>query len=226
MDSSLVLFALGGVLVAGLVVWTLLARRSQRRAQKQALERLGFRPCPDETARLQEVVERIEHNRGFRYEVREPRRLGDEPLYYYGKVCHGGPRDEASAEEELLFPLKRRTAAGLVLIVKPSSLSEGLAARIIGAVATGPWDAQPDDLRRLELPPDVRGTNILGALAPPGASLYDLVEPGVLSVVQGLGDAGGMFVHFRDEWCSVAGGSAQITFRLEELVSRLRPLLS
>jgi hypothetical protein len=68
-------------------------------------------------------------------------------------------------------------------------------------------------------------TNVLGALGPPGASLYELVDPGTLSVVQGLGDAGGIFVRFRDAWCGVAGPSRQIPFKVEELVARLRPLL-
>jgi hypothetical protein len=96
---------------------------------------------------------------------------------------------------------------------------------MIGAVATAHWDAQPDDLQRLELPPDLKDTNLLGALGQPGASLYDLIDTSTLSVAQGLGDTGGMMIRFRDGWCSVASASAQIPFRLEELVARIRPLL-
>lgn len=88
-----------------------------------------------------------------------------------------------------------------------------------------PWDVQPDDLQRLELPPDFKDTNLVGALVPPGVSLYNLIDMSTLSVVQGLGDAGGMIVRFRDSWCSVASASAQIPFRLEELIARIRPLL-
>ncbi len=33
------------------------------------------RPCPEERGRLEEKVTRIENNRGYRYEVQEPRRL-------------------------------------------------------------------------------------------------------------------------------------------------------
>lgn len=129
------------------------------------------------------------------------------------------------AEEEVLFPLKRPSAAGLLLVVKPSSLPAGLASRMLGTLATGAWDAQPDDLKRLDLPADLKDTNLVGALAPSGASLYELVDTATLSVVQGLGDAGGMLVRFREGWCSVAGTSSRIPFKVEELVARLRPLL-
>lgn len=96
---------------------------------------------------------------------------------------------------------------------------------MMGAIATGPWDAQPDDLQRLELPLDLKKTNLLGALGPPGANLYDLVDSPTLGVLQGLGDAGGMFVRVRDGWCAVAGASKQIPFRVDDVVSRIRPLL-
>lgn len=39
------------------------------------------------------------------------------------------------------------------------------------------------------------------------------------------GDAGGIVVRFRDDWCSVSSASAQISFRVDELVARVRPLL-
>lgn len=225
MDTSILLFLLGGALVAGLVVRGVLADRRRRRATEQALEGLGFRPCPEETQRLEETITRLENNRGYRYEVRDPRRLaGASPVYYYVKVRQGGVRDEAEAEEEVLFRLRRPSAAGLVLAVKPSSLGSG-PAPLLRMLATGAWDAQPDDLRKLDLPPDLRDTNLVGALAPAGASLYDLVDAATLSVVQGLGDAGAMLVRFREGWCSVAGASARIQFRVEEILARVRPLL-
>lgn len=218
-------FVLAGLLVLGLVMWSVTTERRKRRAQEDGLARLGFAPCPDRKNWLEETVAGIENNRGYRYEVHDPKCLpGGSPLYYYVKRRRDHDED-SFAEEEILFALKRPSAAGLVLTVKPSSLAPGFATRLIGAVATGPWDAQPDDLQRLDLPLDLKDTNLLGALGPRGASLYDLVDTQTLSVVQGLGDAGGMFVRFRDTWCSVASASAQIPFRVEELVARIQPLL-
>jgi len=214
------------VVVVGLVVWSIAAQRGKQRAQREALEQLGFRPCPEQKQWLEETVARIENNRGFRYEVLDPKRLPGEPaVYHYVKMRHSDNREDAVAEEEILFPLKRPSGAGLLLTVKPSSLAPGLATRMLGALATGPWDAQPDDLHRLEIPPDLKDTNLVGALGPSGARLYDLVDTSTLSVVQGLGDAGGMFVQFRDSWCAVASASAQIPFQAGEIVARIRPLL-
>ncbi len=196
-------------------------------AQKDALEQAGFRPCLDQKLWLEETVTRIENNRGYRYQVRDPKRLaGDRPVYFFVKVRgRRFDRDEVFAEEEILFPLKRPSGDHLVLTVKPSSRAPGLATRLVGAVATGPWDAQPDGLGRLELPPDLKDSNLIAALGPPGASLYDLLDSRILSVVQGLGDAGGMSVQFHDDWCTIASASAQIPFRVDEVVARIRPLL-
>jgi hypothetical protein len=220
-------WVLVGLLVLALVAWAISDTYRKERARRLALDRLGLEPCPGERARLEEIVMRLEHNRGYRYEVREPRRVPGEPaIYYYVKARHHDAGDDPPmVEEELLLPLKRPSAAGLVLVVKPSSIPAGLASRILGSLATGPWDAQPDDLQRLELPPDLRDTNLVGALGPPGVSLYELVDSGTLSVAQGLGDAGGMFLRFRDSWGAVAGVSHRIPFKVDELVARLRPLL-
>jgi hypothetical protein len=220
------LFVLAGLVVIGLVVWSVSAQRGRHRTRVAALEALGFQPCPEQRQWLEETVARIENARDYRYEVREPKRLpGEPPVYYYVKMRHRDAGEDAVAEEEILFPLTRRSPTGLVLTVKPSSLAHGLATRMLGAVATGPWDTQPEDLHRLEIPLDLEATNLVGALGPSGANLYDLVDTPTLSVVQRLGDAGGMFVQFRDGWCAVAGASAQIPFRVDELVARIRPLL-
>jgi hypothetical protein len=214
------------LVAAALLIWTVTARRRRDQAQRRIAQQAGFRPCPEQKAWLEETVARIDCNRDFRYEVRDPQRLtGEPPVYYYVKVRHGDHRESIPlAEEEILFPLKRRSADGLVLTVKPSSLAHGFATRMIGAVATGPWDAQPDDLERLELPRDLTGTNVLAALGPPGANLYDLVDSRTLSVVQTLGDAGALSVQFRDAWCTVAGLGQQVPFRLDRVLAGVRSL--
>jgi hypothetical protein len=221
-------FVLIGLVAVALLASKLAHQRRTTRAQRAALEQLGFRPCPDETGRLEAIVAGIACNRGFRYEVREPKRLPGEPaVYHYLKFCHRDAGDDApvEAEEEILFPLARGSTSGLVLVVKPSSIAPGLATRLLGALASAPWDVQPDDLQRLEIPRDLENTNLIAALGPPGARLYDLVDARTVGVVLGLGDAGGMFVRFRDAWCVVSSASAQVPFRLDQLVARIRSLL-
>ncbi|MGH7468938.1 MAG: hypothetical protein ACRENP_13370 [Longimicrobiales bacterium] len=228
--STYVIFVLVALVLAGLTFWSISATRARRQTEQTAREKLGFRPCDLEKSKLEEIVTRIENNRNYRYEVRKPLRWagasGDRQVYSYVKVRHGEPDDDAYAEEELLVPLKRRSAGGLVLTLKPTALAHGLATRLIGAVAAGPWDVQPDDLQRIEIPHALKNGNVVAALGSPGASLYDVVDSSALEVLQDLGDAGALCVRLRDEWCSISGVNArQMPFQLEQLLSRIQPLL-
>ncbi len=224
--STYLLFVVAGLIVVGLVIWSIVRQHRTHKAQKAALEQLGFVPCPDKKGWLEETAARIENTRGFDYEVRDPKRLPGEPaVYHYIKMRSRYADEPAVAEEEILFPLTRPSAAGLVLTVKPTSLAPGLATRMMGAIAAGPWDVQPEDLHRIEIPPDLKDTNLVAALGPSGAGFYDLVDSSTVTVVQGFGDAGGILVRFRDSWCAVASTSAQIPFRVDELAARIRPLL-
>lgn len=215
-----------GAVALALLVWSLMAQYGRNQAQKAELQQLGFQPCPGQKAWLEEKVMRMEQNREFRYEVRDPKRMPGEPeVYFYVKVRHGDTKDQPLVEEEVLFPLKQPSPAGVLLVVKPSSIAPGLATKMLAALATGPWDAQPDDLQRMEIPLALKDTNILAALGPPGANLYDLVDSSTLGVVQGFGDCGAMFVRFRDGWCAVSSTHSQTPFRIAELIARIRPLL-
>jgi len=220
---------LGGVVLVAiaLAVWVFTAHRKQRKAQEERLDRVGFRPCPDEKSTLEALANRVKNDKDHQYRVEQPRRLAGEPvIYYYVKARDRQQADdERHACEELLFRVRRQSDAGVVLVVKPSSLAAGIATRLLGSLATGPWTTQPDDLVRLELPADLKDTNLLGALGPPGASLYDLVDARMLSVAQGIGDAGALTIMLRDDWCAVEAGHWQLPFRVDELVARMRPLL-
>jgi hypothetical protein len=215
------------LVVVALAAWAFTAHRKRQRALGELLERLGFRPCPAEQGTLEGIVKGIVNDRDHRYLVEQPQRLAGVPaIYYYVKVRDTKhPDEQRDAGEELLFRLRRRSPAAALLFVKPSSLAPGLATRLISSVAAGPWSTQPDDLKRLELPADLKDTNLLAALGPEGASLYDVVDAKLLSVIQGLGDAGGMIVRLRDDWCVVEAASHQVPFRIDEIVARMRPLL-
>lgn len=217
------------VVAVGLFIWTMAVRGARLRRNTAALLQLGLRSCPEETDWLRETVSRVENNAGFRYEIRDPMRSSREPKYYfYVKIRHRDAHVDTPsvALEEILFPVERRRLGPLALTVKPSALAPSLASRLIGSLAAAPWDARPDDLNALKLPPDLERTNVIAALGPSGASLYDLIDATTLNTIQGLGDAGGLFVHLRDGWCTVSGNSSQIPFRLPELVAQIESLLS
>ncbi len=106
--STYLLFVVAGLIVAGLVIWSIVRQRRTHKAQKPALEQLGFVPCPDKKDWLEETVARIENTRGFDYEGRDPKRLpGESAVYHYIKMRSRYADEPAVAEEEILFPLMR-----------------------------------------------------------------------------------------------------------------------
>ena len=194
--------------------------------QEAALAQLGLVPCPEKKAWLEETVAGIESSERSVFEVRDPQRLPGEPaVYYYVKVRHGERDQDSVSEEEILFPLKRRSVEPLVLIVKPSALKHGLTTRMLGAIATGRWPGQAHDLERIEIPSDLKHSNLVGIMGLAGTRLYDHISTGTLSVFQKLGDAGGMTVRMRGPWCVVAGAGKQAPLRVPDVIARLRPLL-
>ena len=104
-----------------------------------------------------------------------------------------------------------------MLFVKPTGIPAGTATNLIGAVATGAWDSQPDDLAKLEIPIDLKHTNLMGALGPSGATLYDLIDTATLSALQHVGDHGALVVTCRGEWCSLAAASLRMPLDLDKL---------
>ena len=60
--TSLLLPVIVGALIVGLFVWLIVRQRAQVRAERAALERFGFRPCPDKQSWLDETVARLESN--------------------------------------------------------------------------------------------------------------------------------------------------------------------
>jgi len=210
-------FVVFGVAFLALVVWMALRGRASDRARKERLQALGFAPCPDETAALVEKVTRLENNSEYRYTVEKPHRasLRGQPAYHYSKFRHR--QGHIVGADELLIPLRRPSPQGLMLFVKATGIPASTATKRIGAVATGAWDSQPDDLTRLEIPIDLRHTNLIGVLGPSGAALYDLIEPATLSALQHVGDHGVLVVVCRGEWCSLAATSPRMPLDLDKL---------
>ncbi len=129
-SNALVLVGVGLVAVA-LAAWVFTAHRKRQKGQEELLDRVGFKPCPEEQGMLEPLVNPLVNDRNHHYEVELPRRLQGEPaIYHYVKVRdRRRSSDERDAGEELLFRVRRRSDSGVVLVVKPSSLA--------------PWGASP-----------------------------------------------------------------------------------
>ena len=215
--SELLPFVLFGVAFAVLVAVVLRKGRASKEARRVKLASLGFEPCDSETDTLTERIRELENNRAYRCSIEAPLRatLGGKPVYHYTKSRHR--QGWSAAAEEILLPLERPSSQGLVLFIKPTPLQAGTATHLIGAIATGGWDSQPDDLKALDIPPDLKGTNLIGALGPQAASFYDLIDGQTMTLMQHLGDAGVMIVNCRDAWCSLSAPSLRMPFDLDQL---------
>jgi hypothetical protein len=218
-------FVLFGLAFLALVVWLTKRNRQASAVQSQKLEQMGFTPCPEEADPLVDRVTRLENNAEYRYRVQNAMRAatGGKTIYFYAKSRHR--QGQVVATDEFLFPLKRPSQQGLMLFVKPTSLPEGTATKLIGVVATGAWDSQPDDLSRLEIPSELKGTNIIGALGPTGCSIYDLIDANALTSLQTVGDCGALIVMCRGEWASFASLGARMPFDLDKIWSVLQQLV-
>ncbi len=217
--------ALGVVVAFVVITLGVRANRAKQEARRIELQRLGFVPCDDKKDWLKNTVTMVENNKGYQYEIHKPYALTGSDVYCYTKRRDGPKTDDAFAEGEILFRLKRPSPQGLLLAVKPSVLGHGRATRLIASVASGPWDSQPDDLEKIDLPDDLKKSNILAALGPAGAHVYDLLDAGTVSALQRLGDAGAISIHCRGEWCTVSDGGSKPLLRLNEVLAHIRPLL-
>ena len=221
-----------------LAIWVARKKRAIEAARQRTLAQLGFAPCPDRKPFLDEIVCRIEGPRdlspptseysdgvwGFSYSVENPLEasLNERPVFWYTK--HGRRGRDRSVSQELLFQLNRPSGEALTLFFKPSALPAGMATRWIGAAATAAWDMQSDDLSKLSIPVDLQGSNLMGALGPPGRSLYDLMDPPTLSTMQQFGDHGGTVPRCRGQWCSVESGTGRMSLNLPSLWDLIRSL--
>ena len=217
-----------GTLIVALFVWLIVRQRAQASAERAALERFGFRPCPDKQSWLEETVAGLERNPRYSFTVQEPMQLDRNPaVYYYSKIrtrqSHTS-EDNPLGVDEILFPLTRRSTDAVMLIVKPSALKPGLATDLIGLMAGGPWDAQPEDLEKIEIPIELADSNVVQAFGPRAGSLTELVDVKSLDALKDVGDSGATFVQCRDGWCAVSGMSKK-GFQVEDIVNRIKPLL-
>lgn len=217
-------FIVLGIAFVALAVWVVRKGRADRAARIQALAGMGFDPCPSETEALAEQVTRHENNSEYRYRIEDPLKapLGGRTVWFYSK--ERARQGSIVVAHEFRFPLHRSSSEGLVLFFKPSALRSGTSATLIGSLATGGWDSQPDDLTRLEVPVELQQSNLIGVLAPAGASLYDLIDPKDLAAMQQVADFGVLVVSCRGDWCTFASSTTRMELDLENLWPIIRQL--
>lgn len=222
--SDFMPFIIFGVVFVVILVVVFLKSRAGSKARAERFKTMGFTPVEQDSA-LVELITRMENNAGYRYSVKDPMKAavhGKEVFFYEKSRQRTG---HIYATEEFLFPLTRKSEQGLMLFVKPSDLASGMATKLIGAVATGAWDAQPDDLQKLEIPTDLAESNLIGAMGPAGTRLDDLIDRQMLNRMMHAGDFNAFIILCRDEYCSFSSPQPRMPLDMEKSWSFIRELI-
>lgn len=217
-------FIIFGVVFIIIVAVLFLKSRAGSKARTKRFQAMGFTPMKEDSE-LVETITRMENNTEYGYSVKDPMKAAvkGKDIYFYEKSRYR--TGHIYATEEFLFPLTRKSGQGLMLFVKPGNIPAGTATKLIGALATGAWDAQPDDLQKLEIPPDLTDTNLIGAMGPAGTSLDDLMERRTLNRMLHAGDFNAFIILCRDGLCSFSSPQPRMPLDMERAYAFICELL-
>ena len=164
------LLSILGLAAAALLVRTILHDIRKRRATDEAIATLGFKPCPDDVPSLQETVRSIHSDPDL--DVRHAEKLTTRGGAVYRYEVRSGDTENATASEEFMFPLARKSERPLMLFMMPDGLAEGFARTMLEKLTT---TLSPPNFAPLTVPQALRPT-IFNALGPSGAKLDDLID--------------------------------------------------
>lgn len=201
--TELIGFSLLILAIVGLLIWGTVKHSKKEKALKVLLANVGFAPCNKEKKALSEKVTLLENNSEYAYSVRKPMKVsqGDAHVYFYIKDRRR--RGDLDVFEEFLLTINRKTRLPFQIYLKPTSLKEGMATKLLRSVTTTGWDSQSDDLVKIELPTDLQNSNILGVLGPKDCSFYDLFDSTALSLLVHGADNDVFTICCRENLCSI-----------------------
>lgn len=212
--------------LTALVAWSLAHHRARSARRVRALAELGFTPCNSETEALGERVVRLANCSRYDHRVLAPQRAtleGRAVYWYFAEMRRQG---ETASSEQILLPLARRVPDALILYYKPSALARGARSALIAKIATGPWDTRADDLVPLDIPIDHQQGNLIAAMAPAGASLYDLIDRKTLALLEPVADHGALAVTCRGSDCSLTSSGTSASLDAAALWPIVRELVT
>jgi len=201
--TELIGFSLLILAIVGLLIWGTVKYSKKEKVLKNLLANVGFTPCNKEKKVLAEKVTLHENNSEYAYSVRKPMKVsqGDTHIYFYIKDRRR--RGDLDVFEEFLLTINRKTSLPFQIYLKPTSLKEGMATKLLRSVTTTGWDSQSDDLVKIELPADLQNSNILGVMGPKDCSFYDLFNSNALSLLVHGADNDVFTIRCRENLCSI-----------------------
>lgn len=202
-ETELIGFSLLLATIIGLIVWGMVKHTKKDKERNRFFANVGFTPCEEENNALAEQISRIENNSEYAYSVRASMKLqhGGVDVYFFTKDRrrHG----DIYVAHEFLFTVNRKTNVPFQVYLKPGSIKDGMATKLLRTSVTTGWDTQSDDLVELELPRELQKSNILGLMAPSDCSFYDLFDSAAISLLGQAGDHDIFTIRCRGNLCSI-----------------------
>jgi hypothetical protein len=186
---------------------------------------MGFSRCVGETEMLVDVVTEIENNAVYRFSIDGPMRsvISGEECYFYTKLRLIQTR--VTGMEELLFPLRRPSENGLLLLVQSEDVPIASARRWGEMMHPGIRDWPPKELVFIDIPSAVDVGPIVAAFGPPHSALFELIDESTLEALGRAGDCGVATITCRGRWCSLASAGPRKTLGLGKLLPTVEKLI-
>jgi hypothetical protein len=183
-SAFFLLFFLGlFILIPILAVVMLIKQGGAIKKNMDFLKSQGFSDCPAEEEKVFETFISFENTifgavRSSRYQLVKcmvNRAMGAE-VYYLRVRKNSSAKGSTRTEENFIFPLKRDEEKPVMIILNPQRL-KGLLKRAMTGLLGSDWG---DVFTRIDLPIDVPQDKVLAAFGPRGASLYSLIDSGMM----------------------------------------------
>ena len=215
--NELIWFSLLILAIVSLIIWSMAKHGKKEKALKNFLAGIGFIPCNKEEKALAEKVTFIENNSEYAYSVRKPMKVSQEDIHVYFYIKERRRSGDLHVSEEFLLTVNRQTSRPFQIYLKPTSLKEGMATNLLRSVTTTGWDSQSDDLVKIELPADLKKSNILGVMGPKNCSFYDLFDSDALSLLVHGADNDVFTIRCRGNLCSIESLLAGYEWNYEKM---------
>ena len=193
----------GGIMIAAifigifvvLVVIAVFGARRRGASTSTFIKDKGFIPCPEKENVIKARVNAVENNSMYQYGIHKPHRamLNGRNVYWYS-------RTRARASEihdvnsmsfaEFLVEIPRPSDNPLIIYVKPSEVTGGIALSLLEKTLSMNLTSHPPDVTRFPSPSHVSYRNILAVFGKEGVSLYDLISDELLRLIDKAGDSG------------------------------------
>jgi len=205
-------------------VWAMIKHGENRKERIRFLTNAGFVACEKEKESLAEKVRLLENNQEYSYSIRAPMkcRHDDAEVYYYSKSRRRG--GDVHAAQEFLLTVKRTSTLPFQVYLKPSSIKEGMATKLLRSTATTGWDTQADDFVPLELPRELRESNILGLMGLSNCRVYDMFDSAAISLLGQAGNHDIFTIRCRGDLCSIENPLVTHKWNYEKVWAFIRQL--